>query len=177
MDTQEANAAVSAIIEAAGFKVSVTGGYATKRDEWECDGWRLVFEKQTRSNPAKPYDRFEFEYFTGTGHRKLSKIDAAGLARDLQGAVTAIHRRNITHRYEVLKKPVAPHPAGVLYGLLLDGEAAHMSFPDWCDNYGSDPDSMKAHQTYMSCCETGQKLEKMFTREQLQALREALQDY
>lgn len=177
MKHEDKQTAVAAIIEAARFKVSVTGGHVTRRDEWECDGWRFVLEKQSRPDPSKPYARYEFEFYTGTGHRKLSKVDEMAYKRDMLGAATPVHRGNVQRAYDRLKKPVAPHIADLAYSWVLDGEAINQSFIDWCGDFGSDPDSIKALDTYRACCETGEKLRKMFTREQLAALRDALQDY
>ena len=78
---------------------------------------------------------------------------------------------------EARRKPVAPSAAAVLHCLLSDAEARDMSFGDWCDNLGYDDDSIKALNIYKQCEETARALKKVFTRDQLAELREALRDY
>ena len=70
-----------------------------------------------------------------------------------------------------------PPLTDVLYSLLLDGGAAEYSFEEWASNYGYDSDSRKAEATYNECRDIGRQLERMFTRDELAALREAFQDY
>ena len=74
-------------------------------------------------------------------------------------------------------KPATPTNADIMHSLLLDADAADQSFNEWCDNYGYDNDSMKAFKMYQACCEEAVNLKKTFTREQIEAMREALQDY
>jgi hypothetical protein len=74
-------------------------------------------------------------------------------------------------------RPVAPTAASVLYSLVSDSNALYSSFKHWCDDYGYDSDSIKAFDTYRACCEIGEKLAKVFTRVQMNELRELLQDY
>lgn len=186
MEHKEAQTEVAAIIESAGFKVTVTGGYESVREE-EGDAWRIVLEKQTRPDTSKPYARYEFEFYTGIAHRRASKTECMNIRRgwgvtcdesgNIGNAPTRAVYLNAVRAFEKVAKPVAPHIADLAYSWLLDGEAIDESFNDWCANFGSDPDSIKALNTYRACCETGEKLRKMFTREQLQALRDALQDY
>lgn len=71
----------------------------------------------------------------------------------------------------------APPLADVLYSLLLEGDAADQTFEEWCDNYGYDVDSRTAEKTYNACRDMGQKLQRMFTRAELEELRELFQDY
>ena len=73
--------------------------------------------------------------------------------------------------------PKRPTNADIMHSLLLDADAADQAFNEWCDNYGYDNDSMKAFKMYQACCEEAVNLRKTFTREQLEAMREALQDY
>ena len=101
----------------------------------------------------KGKDSFSFDYYTGLG------------------LVTKPGRFSST-------RPITPHAADVLHSLLLDGGASDQSFNDWCADYSDgDTDSIKAFNTYQLCCETGQKLRKLFTRAEREALQTALQDY
>ena len=73
--------------------------------------------------------------------------------------------------------PKAPTIKDVMQSLLLDASANDESFNNWCANYGYDSDSLKAFNMYQQCCETANKLNKTFTRNELNEMREALQDY
>lgn len=151
--------AVDEFIKAANVSFSVAIVGATKRDDWECDEWRVTVTAA----------RIEFatEYFTGTGHRETVRSSiASGLANG----------KFVKGRWEGFR-PVAPSAASVFYSLLRDGEAINESFSDWCDNYGYDTDSRKALSTYEACCESGRKLCKVFNHEQRQQLVDLLQDY
>jgi hypothetical protein len=73
--------------------------------------------------------------------------------------------------------PTVPENATIMHSLLLDSDAGSMSFNDWCSDFGYDNDSIKAFKAYQSCCEIAAILNKLFTREQLAAMREALADF
>ena len=72
-----------------------------------------------------------------------------------------------------------PALADVMASLLLDGSPYFdaETFEDWADNFGYDSDSIKARDTYDTCMKTGLELARAFTREELDTLREAAQDY
>lgn len=72
---------------------------------------------------------------------------------------------------------VAPTPARVLYCLLADSGVNDYSFNDWCDCFGYDNDSIETFNTYQACCNTGKELLKVFSRAQIETLRDMLQDY
>lgn len=74
-------------------------------------------------------------------------------------------------------RPTPPHAADVLYALLLDGDAAQMTFASWCDEYGYDTDSRKALTIYLACQENADKLARIFDHTTREQLREALRDY
>lgn len=75
------------------------------------------------------------------------------------------------------RKPISPRAADVLYCILSDAEAIDCSFSDWCDMFGYDSDSIKALETYRECEKTGRELRRIFKRDQIAALRDALQDF
>lgn len=77
----------------------------------------------------------------------------------------------------LVNKPKPPHPADVLYSILLDLEACGQSFKCWCDDLGYDTDSIKAFKIYSQCQENGDKLRKIFSDAVIDALREALDNY
>lgn len=144
------------------FKVSFSVRYvgATKRDDWECDSWRFTFSKGRAV--------YDGDYFTGLGHRKdkLGRKNPYPFSRSIEAE----------DWNKQFLKPVAPLAADILYSLLLDAGAADESFDDWCDNYGEDNDSIKAFNVYRACCETAGHLRRIFNREELTALQEAVRD-
>lgn len=79
--------------------------------------------------------------------------------------------------YDFNHKPKAPNNSDIMYSLLTDSEASNYSFSEWCDDFGYNPDSISALNIYQQCEKIGKQLNKVFSREQLQAMREALQDY
>lgn len=135
----------------------------TRREDWDCDAWKVTFRKDGKDITQ--------DYYTGLGHRQSADKMPPDIAR-LGPRILA--RVEWERRYI---KPVTPTAASVLHCLLLDSQAAHESFNDWCDNFGYDNDSMKAFQTYQACCETGKKLSQVFTSNQLNILSELLEDY
>lgn len=78
--------------------------------------------------------------------------------------------------HRVKGKPKGPELSGVLNNLVMDSEAASISFKDWCDNYGYDDDSMTAMAIYRECQDTSDKL-RMAKICQTESLREFLQDF
>lgn len=77
----------------------------------------------------------------------------------------------------VNKKPKAPVASGVLHNLLAEASALDQNFLDWASDLGFDTDSLKALSTYNSCCAMGKELYKIFTTDQIETLKELLQDY
>lgn len=73
--------------------------------------------------------------------------------------------------------PKKPSNKDIMSTLLLDASAIDESFSDWCDNYGYDSDSIKAFNIYQQCCNTAKELSKLFTRAEIENMREQLQDY
>ena len=142
------------------FFVSLRG--ETDRDGWKCDEWKTGFRNGAVQKT--------FSYFTGTGHRKLSAMDA----RALQG----LNPRCIAaERIRAQAKPQAPHAADVLHALCIDASAEDEGFSDWCANFGYDSDSIKALRIYDACRDNARELRQVFTRAQLRELSEALRDF
>lgn len=149
-----------------GEKRKALGG-DTPMDEWSC-----AF---TKGDGREAHE--EFEFFTGLGHRTKMEDTAIGrmAARSLKGS----HPRSLAWEdaRKAHCKPKAPHVATVLHSLILDSDALGQSFATWCDEFGYDSDSRKALRTYEACQENAEKLLRVFSRAQVGALREALQDY
>lgn len=137
-----------------------------ERDGWKCDRWRYALLKDNATEVMSG------DYFTGLGHRKASPLT---LARKPEfhnpRSIGSVNwdKKNL--------KPVEPSTTSVLYSLVLDAYAIEVSFKDWCWEYGYNEDSIKDLNTYNACCETGDKLRKLFTQADLEWLRETLQDY
>ena len=169
------HAAVSAILESAevtfsaiyrGERKGALGG-THSMDKWDCaftlrDG-RAAHE--------------EFEYFTGLGHRKPH---ASEMAKNSARSLAKVSKRMLAweqHYKQWPDQPQAPHAADVLHCLILDSSAAEQTFANWCAEFGYDTDSRKAIATYEACQQGADKLRRVFSRDVLAQLAEALQDY
>lgn len=170
--SDEKRAQVEQILTDAQVKFSVKyRGETTRDDDWKCDEWACTFEAQTRSNPAKPYQSEKFEFYTGLGLRH--PVDVVS-----RGHQSKMNPRSIAwHEIEKTRKPKAPHAADVLYSVISDSSACEMSFSDWCAEFGYDTDSRKALATYEACQQNADKLKRIFTRDQIEQIRAALEDY
>jgi hypothetical protein len=153
------NDQVLAILQAAGIKFNIAPkGVGLKRDGWQLE---LLHKNNTEY----------FDYFTGIGHRVVPKVDKAWIMRDYKSSV------NLKYYLAKYAKPVTPEVCGIIYSLILDSEALHTSFADWCDNFGYDSDSIKAFNTYQACTDNAKKMRKVIDNPTLELLRDALQDY
>lgn len=61
---------------------------------------------------------------------------------------------------EMPSKPSKPKLQDILHCLISDMECGAYTFNEFCDNSGYSNDSIKAHQVYLSCQESGEKLRK-----------------
>jgi hypothetical protein len=91
-------------------------------------------------------------YFTGTGLRAKPKT-----------------------RWD-LPRPVKPKIRDIMECLLMDAEAGNMGFSEWCSHYGYDNDSLKALNTYRQCEDTLGHLLRVFSRVELEAMRQAIEE-
>nr|AMP48299.1 hypothetical protein [uncultured bacterium] len=137
-------------------------------------------------------DKIKTPYKLGTGHirpmPKLLRLETHAM-RSVHEALLKNPHARIKPEYEAEERAVyeaaarhiklAPKPADVMHSLLLDGAAYFdgLTFEDWCAEYDMGTDSRKAEAAYRQCDETGRKLTRMFTPEQLAALREAAAEY
>lgn len=145
-------------------------GETVREDNWHCDAWRVSFHLGTQANgyrlpgfAGKPA-KIETDYYTGLGCRRETKKP---------GIKTT---KTIGNKW-VIAEPVKPRAAGVLQSLLMDGDAVDYCFTDWCANYGYSDDSISALTVYKSCCDIAKQLRQIFTRAQIDELRELLSDY
>ena len=144
---------------------------ATMRDsgegkKCECDHWRVTI--------GTGKAQFITDYFTGIGHRKPLKSAPQKPQIHIPGRLKSLALDEWEKTY---LRPFRPKNASVLHSLVMDAEADGMSFPDWCANYGYSDDSFKAHNIYMACCKIAKDLRQVFTRAEVEKIRELLQDY
>ena len=106
---------------------------------------------------------FTTQYKCGLGHSKKTNFHS-----------NADYWDNKSMKYIV---PVKPKNSDIMYNLLMDSEASDYSFSEWCDCFGYDSDSISALNIYQACENIGKNLRKVFTAEQMQQMRAALEDY
>lgn len=165
MDSAQIENAVSELLRRAGVTFSAQLVGATKRDDWECDEWRVSI-KSGRADYSEAF-------YTGVGHR----ADTAA-SRTAKAALKGTNRNSVAWKAaEALMAPQAPTAAAFFHSFVLDGSAIDQSFLDWCDEYGYSEDSRKALKTYEACCESGRKIRELFTPAQREELENLLQDY
>ena len=112
------------------------------------------------------WDHFLYSVSIGKGKNMFTTSYKCGLGHVIKSKVKYIE-----------DKPKKPSNSDIIYFLLLDSEASDYSFSDWCDNFGFDSDSISAFNIYQQCENIAKQLKKVFSREQIKAMREALQDY
>ena len=159
MNTQETKSAIVEFLARCDLSFSVSLVGATKRDDWECDEWRVTL-KSGRTDYSVPY-------YTGKGHRKVVR---GFTTRNFPGA-------RLVNGIWQAERAQAPSAASVLHSLLLDGSAIDQSFIDWCDHSSCNTDSRKALTAYEACCESGRKMRQLFTCAQREELSNLLQDF
>lgn len=122
---------------------------ALKSENWQdtADHWRVDINGQ------------KFDFYTGVGLRKGYKQGARYTLESLRAET----------------RPQKPKLDDVLHSLVMDAEACNESFEEWCSNFGSNPDSIKALETYRDCQKNADKLRKAGIN--IEAERERLADY
>lgn len=150
---------------------TVSRGETIRDNDWMCDAWNICFARNGKAEA--------FEYYTGMGHRVLSDRDHKEVESKYPEPrhPETMHYRNFLRALESAKKPKAPEPAGLIYSVLLDGAACDEAFEDWCSNFGYDTDSRRAMETYLLCQSNYNKFRKLFSRAEIETLRDMLQDY
>jgi len=117
---------------------------------YERDHWYVTFTKRDRLVSRLRGATEHFDFYTGTGLRKKPKYGP--------------------------EKAVPPRAADVLYCLTSDAQAEHMSFAWWCANFGYDTDSISALNTYNECVKEAEKLRRIFSREEINAIEEMVRE-
>lgn len=129
--------------------------------EWRCISWDCVINGQS------------FEYHQGLGYYPWTIKK--------HGGANSIMRREMEN--ELIKtgrigwgKAKPPALVDVLYSLIMDVSVLnYTSFEDWAGDFGYDPDSRKAEQTYKACIDGALKLLQFIPN--LDEATEAFQDY
>lgn len=124
-----------------------------KDDKWPHFAWRLRLQGIDRV----------FDYETGIGHAVKRKDGHWGPTKRESGKSYTSHP-DFNGIIEV------PTLERILACLVLDADEI---FDDWCSNFGYDPDSRKALETYLKCQSVAKDLRKLkLTDEQKEELRE-----
>ncbi len=161
---QSINEQIISVLSNAEIKFDITSkSVGLKHDSWECDGWMLKLTSKGKTE--------FFDYFTGMGHRKVPGVDRAWIDRQCGGS--------ISYKYQLAKyaKPVTPEICDIIHSLNIDSQAMNESFPNWCDNFGYDSDSIKALNVYNACCNNAKKYFSVIDRKTQEKLEVILQDY
>lgn len=163
MDAREIETRIGELLAEKQVVYTTTYVGPTKRDDWECDAWKVSFG---RGGLAVEH----FDFYTGLGHRT-----PAPETREDRGPMSARYARQVADDRLKRGKPVIPKAASVLHSLVLDADAIGQSFNDWAGDLGYDTDSRKALETFLACQENGVKLRRILG--DLTSFREALEDY
>jgi hypothetical protein len=168
--TASTKARVMELLDVAGIEFTVVHKGATVRDKWECDAWRCTFGKGTL--------REDFDYYTGTGHRKVPEWKAGPPLVGIYDGMRPPTRNTLKwHAWQKLAKAVPPAAADVLHALIRDAEAANQSFDDWCADLGYSTDSRKALDTYLACQADGTRLRRVLGADLMKCLSHLLENY
>lgn len=158
------------------FASNIAYGGEGISDQWAHDKWLITISKSktiTSGGIKQNKVTEQFEYKTGFGHRYLQPFAVTEVKRYKLKPGTLAYSSATSNSYYIKQ----PQIAAVLYCLLSDAAACNESFSNWCENFGYDSDSISAFNTYQSCEKTNKQLNNLFNREQLQTLRDLLQDY
>lgn len=158
-------ASVDAILVENGVSFLASCMGETTRDNWQCDEWRITFSRGKESET--------FQYFTGLGHREETgeyKLTMAHLKNASPHCIARVEA-------EKLKKPKAPHAAGVIHSLALDAQMANGTFEEFCGDLGYDTDSRKALENYLQYQKDGERFRRIVGTVAFSALGDVVQDY
>ena len=176
--------AVFNFLKEKGVTFKAVNGGVNDDKEWQADLFFVSFHKA-----GKVY-RSEFK--TGTGHRvgrgsgltakdksELAKVGASVAIVDQSNWTREDYKRNNNKAaaFGFRVYVATPSAANVLYCLLSDLDLGSESHADFCANLGYDEDSRKGLELYLACQKSGEELRKIFTGEEIETLREMLEDY
>ena len=136
-----------------------------------------------RNASGKPYPSTASMYRSAKPHEILSQYrDKICAAECESGFPMEIDPWGRGTKNTFKRKPkvpaIMPDPDDVLYSLVMDSDVLYYgTFEDWASDFGYDTDSRKAESTYRACLEIALKLRVAIGEDELERLREALQDY
>ena len=163
MQNPTVNDQVINVLSNAGIEFNITAkGTGLKRDNWDCDGWMLELTSKGKTE--------YFDHFTGIGHRTPISKPTNGGPMPRKGTL-------MYDQLEKQRKPVTPDVCGIIHCLNIESQAINESFPNWCDNFGYDSDSLKALNVYNTCCESAKKYCSVIDRATREQLEVILSDY
>lgn len=178
METQQLNET----LEARGYTLACSKPRPEVRDDdWPSIGYDIMISKN-----GKPI--ISIPFFLGVGH--VNYREARHVPSKFQDTLFTLQAHPAAQikdkqRHAELasflaeRTGVKPSLSDVLSSLISDG-AAHfdsMSFEDWASDCGHDADSRKAEKIFRQCEEIGKTLMRNLGREEIDKLRELLQDF
>jgi len=173
---------LSALFASLNLKVSISEPFGMMQDDWACIRYTVTIQGEA------------FTYSLGLGHVKW--VQPEKLSRSFfwanNGHFSGFTWENIlrtkaqgktiskTYRAEELELAAAlakfqkkqPNPAEVLACVCREGVDSDESFDNWCANFGSDSDSIKAFNTYNECTENGKKARHILSAANFQKMAE-----
>lgn len=97
-------------------------------------------------------------------------------ANKYQVRLSYFHKNYVTDYFMGCALTRKPSQKDVLSSMLLD-DVSCISFHDFCMEFGYDDDSIKSLKVYEACQKETQALHDMFDAEEIEILRELLEDY
>lgn len=145
----------------------------------EMDSWLFDFSNENWNKTER------FFFYTGIGHRFIKKSNYKYpkpchtvkhiTNNDLK--MMQAHSKKFNTFFGATVSVMEPEIASLLHSLVLDSQAKHESFNDWCDNFGYNNDSLKALNTYQECCKIADQLYGFFPRDTVKKFESILEDY
>jgi hypothetical protein len=118
-----------------------------------------------------------FQYSMGLGHSPfMQKKGNYNLKVRTVEELKKIIRTETGYKFEQWLYP-APTLIDVIYSISMDSDVLGQSFESWASDFGYDTDSRKAEKTYRDCQDNANKLIRIVGLDNIETLREILQDY
>lgn len=97
-------------------------------------------------------------------------------ANKYQVKISYFNKFYVTDYYMGRALTCEPNKKDVLSSMLLD-DVSYLDFDDFCYEFGYDNDSIKSLKTYEACQRETKALHNMFDSDEIDMLRELLEDY
>lgn len=135
-------------------------------EEWQCDEWQVTIAYQGKSLTTT--------YRTGLGHRKMFRHVERSGSRYWDRQRQCYYRDAVDAAESGASKPGDPPTvADVLYCLMSEANAVHMTFEEWCSDFGYDSDSRKAERVFHESVRLGREVYRVFRDTDIRKLTEA----